>query len=527
LVSKAALQTPNPASATRRPAAVGLPAFDARHAVFALIVISTVLHILAASAVGLGNDESYTVANARIMSWSYVDYPPLHVWLVGTWSAFTHSEAPLVVRLPFITFFAGSTWLMYSITALLFDKRSGFWAALAFNLAPVYAIAHGSWVLPDGPLTFFMLAGAFVVARQVFGRHESSRISKDWLIAGALTGLALQTKYHGAFLIAGTLAFLLTWATGRQILRTPAPWLAVSVALVIFSPVIFWNVEHDWSGLFFQSGRLTKSVDLSASRAITNIGGQAAYLSPWLFIPLALALYRAIRDGPRVRESWFLALLACGPILFFTGASFFAKGLPHWSMPGWLFAFPLLGRQLCDWERTHPRVLRASAATSTALTLSILTLFIGETRYGWITGASAMRTAEHNPTLDLLDWHDVGVAIQERHLIDAETPAVAGTSWMTAGKLNYTVGRTVPVLCLCDDPQQFRYLHDPIAYTGRDIIVVQTLQQYAHNGPAFRKSFESLQLLAPIVLQRGGHEALQLVVLRGNRLKPVAGDRRD
>jgi 4-amino-4-deoxy-L-arabinose transferase-like glycosyltransferase len=506
---------------------MGLPVLDVRHAVFALIGISTILHVLASGAVGLGNDESYTVANARIPSWSYVDYPPLHVWLVGAWSAFTHSEAPLVVRLPFITFFAGSTWLMYSITTLLFDRRSGFWAALAFNLAPVYAIAHGSWVLPDGPLTFFMLAGAFVVARQVFGEHDPSRISKNWMIAGALTGLALLTKYHGAFLIAGTLAFFLTWVPGRQILRTPGPWLAVCIALVIFSPVIFWNGEHGWSGLFFQSARLTKSVNLSFSRVIANVGGQAAYLSPWLFIPLTIALYRAIRNGPRIRETWFPALLACGPILFFTGASLFAKGLPHWSMPGWLFAFPLLGRQLCDWERTHPRVLHASAAAAVALTLCALTLFIGETRYGWITGASAMRTAEHNPTLDLLDWHDVGAAIRVRHLIDAETPAVAGTSWMTAGKLNYTVGRTVPVLCLCDDPQQFRYLNDPANYNGHDIIVVQTPWQYQHNGPALRKSFESLKLLAPIVLQRGGRDALRLVVLRGKRLKPFAGGRRD
>ena len=77
-------------------------------------------------------------------------------------------------------------------------------------------------------------------------------------------------------------------------------------------------------------------------------------------------------------------------------------------------------------------------------TLCVVTLFIGETRYGWITGASVIRIAEHNQTLDLLDRHDVSVAIRMRHLIDAETPAVAGTSWMTAGKLNYTVGRTVP-----------------------------------------------------------------------------------
>lgn len=509
-----------------RPAVRVLHSLNTTHAVIMLMVVSTLVHLIASGAVGLGNDEAYTVANARIVSLSYVDYPPLHVWLVGAWAAFAHSEAPLVVRIPFMAFFAGSTWLMYALTAFLFGRRAGFWAALIFNIAPVYAIAHGSWVLPDGPLSFFMLAVTFVTARQLFGEKPFTHELRPWLFAGVLTGLALLTKYHAAFLIAGTFVFLLTWPPGRIVLRTPGPWLAVGVALVIFSPVLIWNNDHGWSGLFFQSARLTNRTNLSAMRVLANIGGQAVYLSPWLFVPLALVLCQALSKGPPVQRTWFLALLACGPILFFNGASFIAKGLPHWPMPGWLFAFPLLGQRLSDWERIRPRAVHGFALLSVGLTACLLLLFIGEARFGWITGDATTRSAEHNPTLDLLDWHSVGMAVKERHLIDAATPAIAGTSWMTAGKLNYTIGTSVPVLCLCADPQQFRYLHDPGGFIGRDIIVVQTPWQYAHDGAALRQSFERMELLPPVVLERNGTSALKLIMLRGKHLLPLPANER-
>src|SRR5208282_3428677 len=137
---------------------------DATMPVIGLIVAGSLIRIALAGAVGFGTDESYTVANARYFAWSYVDYPPLHVWLVGAWSWIWGSEAPIVLRLPFIALFAGSTWMMFRLTALLFDDAAGFWAALLFNLAPVFTLAHASWVLPDGPLAFLMLSGAFVAA---------------------------------------------------------------------------------------------------------------------------------------------------------------------------------------------------------------------------------------------------------------------------------------------------------------------------------------------------------------------------
>jgi hypothetical protein len=98
--------------------------------VLLIIVVGTAIRLLLAGFTGLGYDESYMVGNARLFSLSYVDHAPLHVWMTWAMEHIFASEAPIVVRLPFVLMFAGSTWLMYRLTVRLFGDRAGFWAVI-------------------------------------------------------------------------------------------------------------------------------------------------------------------------------------------------------------------------------------------------------------------------------------------------------------------------------------------------------------------------------------------------------------
>jgi len=487
-------------------------------AVVALIVATAIFRVALAAAFGLGSDESYSVANSRFLDWSYVDYPPLHVWLTAAWVWLAHSDHPTIVRLPFIALFAGSTWLMYELSARMFGARAGLWAALLLNLAPVYAVPHSSWVLPDGPLTFFMLACATVVTKLLFERPTPSRAISGWLLAGLLAGLAMLSKYHGAFLIAGTFVFLLTWPPGRRLLASPGPWLAAAIAVALFAPVIVWNVQHGAAGFLFQSDRVTTEFHPSLTRLAVNLAGQAAYLSPWLFAPLIVVWFRALRQGPRAPRSWYLALLASGPIVFFTAAAALAHSLPHWPMPGWLFVFPLLGAEAARWECERPKLVLAAAVAGAAILAVTAAGIASDAANGWAAGLMPASMARNDPTLDLLDWSEVATVIQERHLLAGNTKAIAGTRWFEAGKLNYVIGRQAPVLCLCANPQEFRFLHNPADFTGQDVLVIG-----ANRGPhsqGLARRFERIEPLAPIMLRRAGAAAMELSVFRGIGFRP-------
>ena len=105
----------------------GVEADEAQSAarlVLLIIVIGTAIRLGLSAATGLGMDESYSVGNARQFMLSYVDHAPLHYWMAGLAARLFHSEAPIVVRLPFVLLFAGSTWLMYRLTTRLFTPRA-------------------------------------------------------------------------------------------------------------------------------------------------------------------------------------------------------------------------------------------------------------------------------------------------------------------------------------------------------------------------------------------------------------------
>jgi len=92
-------------------------------AVILIIAATSLVRIIFAAAVGLCIDESYIAGVSRRFALSYFDHPPLHIWLVGGWAKLIGDDRAVILRLPFIALFAGSTWLMFRLTARLWRAR--------------------------------------------------------------------------------------------------------------------------------------------------------------------------------------------------------------------------------------------------------------------------------------------------------------------------------------------------------------------------------------------------------------------
>jgi 4-amino-4-deoxy-L-arabinose transferase-like glycosyltransferase len=481
-----------------------------------IIVVGTALRLALAGATGLGMDESYSVGSARQFMLSYVDHAPLHYWAVGLMTRLFHSEWSLIVRLPAILFFAGSTWLMYRLTTRLFGARAGLWAAAALNIAPVFTLAHASWVLPDGPLMFFMLATVNVVAAILFGEPEVRRPLLWWLAAGVLGGLALMSKYTAVFVFVGVLVFMLTVPGARRQLLKPGPWLAVVVALAIFSPVLVWNAQHADVGMSFQTRRLPHGSDIHPLWLLEFIGGQAAYLFPLLFVPFVIGLVRALGRGWREPRGWLVALIAAGPLLLFNVVSLWAHSQPHWPMPGWVFTIPLFGRDAALLAAARPRFARRYMGVTAALVGVLLAALTWQAVRGGLIPASADPRVD--VTLDLLDWRQLKPELAARGLLGPDA-VVASPIWMYAGKASYALGPDIPVVCVCDDPQQFRYRYDQGQWSGRDMPVI------VPEGPGNQRLwadaahfFDRLDTLPSIAIRRAGRTALVLDVKMGRNL---------
>jgi 4-amino-4-deoxy-L-arabinose transferase-like glycosyltransferase len=412
----------------------------------------------------LGVDESYMVAAGRVLSLGYFDHPPASWWLAWGASHLFGSEAPIVVRLPFIALFALSTWLMFRLTAAIADARAGLWAAILLNLSPVFGVTTGTWVLPDGPLDCALLGAALCLV------HALDRGTlRWWLGAGACCGLALFSKYSAALTIAGAVIYLLSSNQHRHWLARPAPWLAILVAALIFSPVLWWNATHGWASIAFQSERAV-GVHFRPFAPLATLAGEALFVLPWIWLPLMAVFIADLRRGPSAWRSWLLCCLAAPPIIVFAAISAWSsqRVLFHWAAPGYLMLFPLLGAAVAQ-HLDRPPVRRLLLGTAIFVVVVVAIVAI-QVRFDWLHPAIAAVTSS-DPELDATDWTSLRRDLIDRHVLLPGT-IVGVPNWRDAGKIAYAMGPDVTVLCLNRDCRQFGLAEPPARFVGHDVLIL-------------------------------------------------------
>ncbi len=486
-----------------------------------LIVAGTAGRLFLAGLTGLGIDESYMVSVSRQLSLSYFDHPPLSFWLVRLMSWLTGSEAGLSVRFPFILLFAGSTWLCYKVGSELFDQRVGLYGALVLNLAPVFTLCHGSWVLPDGPLIFFMLAAVFCLTK-VFFAQEDGPVFGWWLATGAATGLALLSKYSALFLPLGAGLYLLTRRDRRRLLSGVGPWASLLVVVALFSPVILWNMGNHWASFTFQGGRGIPGVALHPLKLLQTVGGQALYLAPWIWAPLVAELFICLSWRPRQDQKRFLALISVGPIATFTIVSLWATGqvLPHWAMPGYLMLFPLLGVRIADRLREGRRYVRLWLINS-AIALGIFATVLGShAATGWGRNIIPALTRK-DPTVEMVDWRQLPEALASRGLLRRGKVFIVTGRWLDAAKADFSLGGRLPVVCLSQDPRHFAFLHDPSSFSGWDAVVVTPRMTQEEIQRNYGGCFASIEPLVDVVIRQSAAKALTLKLFFGRDFRAV------
>ncbi len=515
----------------------------------ALLIGGGLVRLWLASTIGLGVDESYMVAIARHWSLSYFDHPPLAFWLVGATRWLVGSESAALLRLPFILLFAGSSWLLFRLTAKQFGEWAGWYSALLFNLAPVFTLSTASWILPDGLLIFWWLVSLSCLLRVVPSNpshdHQPA-IWGWWLASGIALGLAMLSKYTAVFLPLAVLVFLLSHPHHRRWLRHPAPWVAAALAIALFSPVIIWNSQHQWISLAFQGNRGMPSatqavIALYPEKMAAALAGQAAYLLPWLWLPLMIVLLRAfgrgLRDSSaRVSPAWLCSVSAVIMIGFFALTALWAGGriLPHWPSPGYLMALPLLGAAI-DAARLNPLANRLASIRlftpgrrlidrwlwgSGAILLLLILLLRWNMDSGWAQRhwPALMR---QDPTVELMDWDALPNALAARGLLDHPRLLVASPHWAQAGKIDRALAGRLPVQCLGDDPRHYGMLADRDRYRGWDVLLVLVKKSHeahptlAEEQQQFGRYADGLAPLTTVPVGQADYPSLQLYLYWG------------
>jgi len=486
-----------------------------------VVVIACCLRLALAACTGLGIDESYMVAASNRFAASYFDHPLASWWLeLGSRWLFG-SQAPIVVRLPFVLLSALSSFLLFALTRRLYGARAGFWAVAAFSISPVFSLAFGSWVLPDGPLDAALLAAAYGLSRALgIAQLPTKPQPAWWWLAGAAAGLALLSKYNATLTLTGALLFLLTDPHSRPQLRTLWPWAAGLLAAAMFLPVIVWNAQHGWQSFHYQGGRAS-GLRLRWPAPFSIWGGEALFVLPWLWLPMICLLIAALRRGPVDRPGWLLSMLAFIPIVLFAVIGIWSSTriLYHWAAPGYLMLFPLLG----DWiAKLRPRAawwVRWVAKTSAGLLIAATLLMIAEVGFAVLPDFNAFFPPGKSPLLQLIDWTSIRSELASRGALNNPNLAVATLRWYDAGKIGYALRGGLPVTVFGPEPHQFGVSVPPASLLGRDVLIIAMPGDISAITAEYAPDFASITAAPALTVTSHGQTLLVIPVLLGRNLQ--------
>ena len=222
-----------------------------------LVAALTVMRLVYAGVIELRTDEAYYWTWSKENVLSFLDHPPMIAWFIRFGTAI-FGDTNLGVRFAGILAMLATQLLLADIVRRVTHNAR---AVVLVVLLPEAALYYGllmAKVAPDTALIPFAVAMLWSLVRL-----SQSGDGRWWLAAGLFAGLALLSKFTAIMLVPAVLAFALVPDWRRRWLLSPWPWLAAVIAIVVFSPVLIWNYQHDWASFRFQAVRATTNYDFS------------------------------------------------------------------------------------------------------------------------------------------------------------------------------------------------------------------------------------------------------------------------
>ncbi len=301
-----------------------------RPAIWTIAAFSA-LRLAVAGTFGLGTDEAHYVLYARFLDLSYFDHPPLVGWTHALFY-YTLGTNEFLARLPAIILFAVTSFLCYRFVFSVSGEKPALYGVAALNVSFLLS-GLGLMLLPESLLLPVVFALIFTIRRL-----ERSPDLKNFVLVGLFLGLAGLAKYT-AILFVPALAVYGMIRKRYDILLNTRLLVSAAVALVVISPVLYWNFQNDFVSFSFQSGHVTGEHTLRIAALLKSLSAQFGAYSPPLFCLAFYGLYKALRS--QSGALLLTAILGCSVLVFFLYSSLYKFSLPHWSAVFYALFIPL------------------------------------------------------------------------------------------------------------------------------------------------------------------------------------------
>ena len=247
---------------------------------------------------------------------SYHLHPPVLPWVVAGFlktvgiSNWTYN---LLTQLNFVL----ALYCVWRLAREVLPPVQALTAVCLLEFLPYFSffsmrLNHSSMLIPIWALT--ILLAYFAIQR---GQY------RYWIALGLISGVAMLTKYYSAAMLPGIALYLLLFARGRQTLKTPWPYLSLTLFLIMMGWHL-WYVDSHQMGTVTHIGDYVASDFSSRIKAVRFLGAQFLYLTPLLLVFFTVFFYQRRKTPVKTSDE--------------TPQN---QGLS--SFIYWMFLFPLIG----------------------------------------------------------------------------------------------------------------------------------------------------------------------------------------
>jgi 4-amino-4-deoxy-L-arabinose transferase-like glycosyltransferase len=322
-----------------------------RQLIAASIVIAamTVLRVAYASLTEPRTDEAYYWTWSKESALSFLDHPPMIAWFIR-FGTLIFGDTNFGVRFAGVLAMLVTQLLLADIVRrVTHDVRAIVFAVLMPEAALYYGLLMAK-VSPDIALIPFAVAMAWALVRLA-----ESDDARWWLAAGVFAGLSLLSKFTAIMLLPAVAAFMLVPDWRARWLRSPYPWLAALIAVVLFLPVLIWNAEHDWASFRFQFVRAaaTHGISLRTLGEFLSLqfGLVGFILLPVVLFGVGLTAWRGYRQREPIAILLSTSVLV--PVLYFLWKSLTLRVGDTWPMFVWPIGFAATAINLVQMPREN------------------------------------------------------------------------------------------------------------------------------------------------------------------------------
>lgn len=284
----------------------------------------TLLHIVLAAMLPISGDEAYYWDCSRHPEWSTFDQPSLVIWSMIPFRAVL-GECRVAVRGPaIVASFLVGLMLLPLVRRLGGSMRDAALAYLVLHLTPLMFLGS-FYASTDVAMATAFLGATWAAVALAQGERSA------WWGFGAAVGLGFLAKFPVVTVLPALVPAVVK-GRAREHLKTPTPYLAAVMSLLLTAPVWIWAVQHHWDNIRFQLSGRHGSGGLTLKYLGEYLGGVVLLVTPFLAIAFGVAWWLGRRPP---RADWLTARVAAiSPLVLFGLVALRTRSAPHWGTTG-------------------------------------------------------------------------------------------------------------------------------------------------------------------------------------------------